>query len=83
MLFVFRPLVWDLRAHKTLDWALCTLSPLREADSLATEHKGKKDLLLMEDTGSTPPIRTLKEREACATVSLFNIIMVMNIMSKL
>lgn len=82
MLFVFRPLVWDLRARKTLDWALCSLSPLREADGLATEHKGKKDLLLMEDIGSTPPICTLKEREASAKVSLFNI-MVINILSKL
>lgn len=83
MLFVLRPLVWDLRAHKTQDWTLCTFSHLREVDGQATEHTGREDLLLMEDTGSTPPIRMLMEREASATVFFFNIIMVMNIMSKL
>lgn len=56
------PLVLDLRPHMTQDWALCTNSPLTEAGGLATEHTGREDLL-MEDTGSIPPIRTLMERE--------------------
>ncbi len=83
--FVLRPLVLDLRAHKTQDWALCTHSPLRKASGPSTEHTGKD--LLMEDTGSIPPIRTIMEREASAMepqfrVFLSNVIMV-NIMSVL
>lgn len=84
--FVLRPLVLDLRAHKTQDWALCTHSPLREAGGPSTEHTGKEDLL-MEDTGSIPHIRTIMEREESAMepqfrVFLSNVIMV-NIMSVL
>lgn len=83
--FALRPLVLDLRARKTQDWALCTHSPLREAGGPSTEHIGKD--LLMEDTGSIPPIRTIMEREASAMepqfrVFLSNVIMV-NIMSVL
>lgn len=62
----------DLRAHKTQDWALCTHRPLREAGGLATEHTGTEDLL-MEDTGSIPPIRTLMEREASAIEPQFRV----------
>lgn len=82
MLFVLRPLVLDLRAHKTQDWALCTHSPLREASGPATDQTGREDLLLIKDTGSIHPIRTLMEREASAMEPQFRVIMV-NIMSAL
>lgn len=62
MFFIFRLLVWDLSAHRTQGWALCTLNLQTKVDG--PEHTGAKDHLLMEDTGSILHIHTLMPEEA-------------------